>query len=513
MIAECPPSTSVGSLLVFSDDWGRHPSSCQHLVRNLLDRYPVLWVNTIGTRAPRLDVQTLKRVGEKLRQWGSTKLSKRRRSVSGGTTQASAMNQPSPAPTHERHPNLSVVNPKMWPWFGSDRDRRINSWLLSKQLSPLIQQLPQPVVALTTLPITADLPGVLPVDRWVYYCVDDFSQWPGLDGNTLRRMDREMIQRASSLIAVSENLQTMIANDGRSSALLTHGVDVEFWNSQRSAGPRIESGSRWGDMARITAGPRASTASGLSETKVRSSFSVIRHSDGDTLSRDSVNRDSSSCSTKNVLENAGEFSSRETMDSQSLLANLSGPLIVFWGVIDRRMDTASLVQLSRDLIEGTIVLIGPQQDPDPAVLALKNVRTVPAQPLSALPGIAEQADVLIMPYADLPVTRAMQPLKLKEYLATGKAVVVNRLPSTDPWSDCLDVAESPAEFSQLVRNRIYSGISVAQSLARCRLQQESWKSKAERLEHILKSDVPSATINEGKSLMVSFKPLMPLRCS
>ena len=37
------------SFLVFADDWGRHPSSCQHLIRQLLARYPVLWVNTIGT--------------------------------------------------------------------------------------------------------------------------------------------------------------------------------------------------------------------------------------------------------------------------------------------------------------------------------------------------------------------------------------------------------------------------------------------------------------------------------
>ena len=61
------------SLVVFSDDWGRHPSSCQHLVRQLLPRYEVLWVNTIGTRAPRLDFATMRRVGEKLKSWISAR--------------------------------------------------------------------------------------------------------------------------------------------------------------------------------------------------------------------------------------------------------------------------------------------------------------------------------------------------------------------------------------------------------------------------------------------------------
>jgi hypothetical protein len=400
MIAECPQPHSIGSLLVFSDDWGRHPSSCQHLVRNLLDQYPVLWVNTIGTRAPRFDVQTINRVTEKLRQWGSAKLSKNLKEDISPKPDSST-----PAMTH---PNLTVINPKMWPWFGSGRDRRLNRWLLSKQLSSLISQLPQPVVGLTTLPITADLPDALSVDRWVYYCVDDFSQWPGLDRDTLRRMDRAMILRADSLVAVSETLQTMIAAEGRSASLLTHGVDVEFWNSAAAA-------------------------------------------------------------------SVPSFASPQ-------------PDVVFWGVIDRRMDSASLQQLSKDMAHGTIVLIGPQQDPDPEILALPNVRTLPAQPLAALPAIAQQADVLIMPYADLPVTRAMQPLKLKEYLATGKPVVVNRLPSTDAWSDCLDVAETSAQFSQLVRDRITHGIPASQATARNRLQQESWKNKAEALGKVLKGN-------------------------
>ncbi len=79
----------------------------------------------------------------------------------------------------------------------------------------------------------------------------------------------------------------------------------------------------------------------------------------------------------------------------------------------------------------------------------------------------------------------MQPLKLKEYLATGKPVVVNRLPSTDEWSDCLDAAETPAQFSRMVRERIKDGIPAPQVTARTRLQQESWKSKAAALDEVL----------------------------
>ncbi len=382
-----------GSLVVFSDDWGRHPSSCQHLVRQLLPDHKVLWVNTIGTRAPRLDLQTVRRVAEKVLQWG-------RRSSRGRSHDADESVQ--------THPNLTVTNPKMWPWFATDRDRRLNRWLLTRQLNSLIRRLPQPVVALTTLPITADLPGQLSVAGWIYYCVDDFSVWPGLDGKTLRRMDQDMVRRADTLIAVSETLQGMIAAEGRTSQLLTHGVDVDFWRTPSS----------------------------------------------DSLRQADV-----------------------------LLAGTSGRHIVFWGVIDRRLETAAIRQLSNECPGDTLVFIGPQQDPDPEILNLPNVVVRPPQPLKILPGIAARADVLMMPYADLPVTRAMQPLKLKEYLATGRAVVVNRLPSTDAWEDCMDISTTPQDFSQLVQTRLSQGVPAEQLNSRRRLDQESWTTKSQILKH------------------------------
>src|SRR5687767_2616180 len=144
-------------LLVFSDDWRRHPSSCQHLIRELLSEYRVCWVNTIGMRAPGLNRTTFSRGAGKLRSW----LKRQNRS----------------AVTEE---NPQVVNPAMWPTFGGF-GRPLNRALLERQLRPLIESMKQPPVAITTLPITADLMGSLPVAHWVYYCVDDFSQWPGLD--------------------------------------------------------------------------------------------------------------------------------------------------------------------------------------------------------------------------------------------------------------------------------------------------------------------------------------------
>lgn len=65
------------------------------------------------------------------------------------------------------------------------------------------------------LPIVADLMTKLPVDRWVYYCVDDFGLWPGLDQKPLRQMEERVIEKADALLAVSVTLQEKLARAGR----------------------------------------------------------------------------------------------------------------------------------------------------------------------------------------------------------------------------------------------------------------------------------------------------------
>src|SRR5262249_22107296 len=148
-----------------------------------------------------------------------------------------------------------------------------------------------------------------------------------------------------------------------------------------------------------------------------------------------------------------------------------------------RMDVSFVRRLAADLTRGTVVLVGPLNNADPDLLKLPRVVHLGQQPFDRLPALARAAAVLVMPYADLPVTRAMQPLKLKEYLATGRPVVVRDLPATREWSDALDLVDTAQAFSDAVRHRIISGVSIGQRTARARLAEESWAAKARAFEH------------------------------
>jgi glycosyltransferase involved in cell wall biosynthesis len=220
-------------------------------------------------------------------------------------------------------------------------------------------------------------------------------------------MEEKLLAKTDVVITVSESLQERLAKMGRSSHLLTHGVELEFW-------------------------------AGNSES-----------------------------------------------DLPDELRACEPPWIVFWGLLDERMDSAFVNQLASQLSNGTILLAGPHQNSDRALTNSPRVRCLGKLPFESLPALASGAGVLIMPYADMPVTRAMQPLKLKEYLATGKPVVVRNLPAARQWSDALDLADSPAQFSALVRERLGTGLPDKQRQARTRLVSESWKLKAQQFREIV----------------------------
>jgi glycosyltransferase involved in cell wall biosynthesis len=173
------------------------------------------------------------------------------------------------------------------------------------------------------------------------------------------------------------------------------------------------------------------------------------------------------------------------------IASLRKPVVLFWGLIDERLDVSWCGSLVGDeRFTGSLVLVGPRQTPADALAILeRSGRLVMpgAVPYESLPALAAQADVLVMPYGDLPVTRAMQPLKLKEYLATGKPVVVRELPSTEPWKQACDVVAQGEVFVQKVLERIKTGTLQTQRQAREPLAHESWQSKAQVFERVLRA--------------------------
>lgn len=196
--SEDSKSTSNG-LVVFADDWNRHPSSAQHLIRRIRKEMPVLWVNTIGTRSIGANHLSLKRVWEKLQNWSS------------GLKQVDDQ--------------MWVVDVPMLPNIGARASRFASRQMVTQYLRWCLKKTPirNPTI-ITTLPHISWLVGDIGQEGLVYYCTDDFSNWPSADQAALMESEDQLVRRADLILPVSQQLMQRHRSSGRCQ-FFPHAVD------------------------------------------------------------------------------------------------------------------------------------------------------------------------------------------------------------------------------------------------------------------------------------------------
>ena len=189
--------------VVFSDDWGRWPSSSQHLFRHIARDHRTLWMETLGMRLPRLGLADLRRTAEKIRSWGGSS---------------------PPRPWCEPPPALTRVAPPMHPWYGGRLGAAINDRLLVKAARGWPRQAP---VLFISVPVVGGVVGRLGECLSVYYRVDDFALWPGYASTTIAAAERDLLERVDAVVCAGPQLVPP-GFDGPT-LILDHGVDAEHF--------------------------------------------------------------------------------------------------------------------------------------------------------------------------------------------------------------------------------------------------------------------------------------------
>lgn len=101
----------------------------------------------------------------------------------------------------------------------------------------------------------------------------------------------------------------------------------------------------------------------------------------------------------------------------------AGPRLLVAGRLDGRVDFDLLMGIAHRRPEAHLVLIGDALAVPPALRALPNVQVHGHVLYAELPAWLQAADVLLLPYRRCPWTDSLAPLKVREYLATGRPVV------------------------------------------------------------------------------------------
>ncbi len=369
------------NFIVFSDDWGRHPFSCQHIMQHLLPHNKLLWVNTIGMRTPKLNLYDIKRAFGKVASW------LRPEKIEGAI---------------ETHPNLRIISPFMIPYnnYTSIREFNAKSVIKAVQTAATEWNFQDPIL-LTTQPLAADYCGKLGENLVVYYCVDDFVHWPGMNQPKLvQGLEDSLLEKSDLVFAVSDSLCNSRYNGKNRTELLTHGVDISHF---------------------------------------------------------------------------AKASVKEKIPEE--LAHLTGPIIGFYGLIDQRFDIELIQTLLESRPEWNIICIGNSIIDISSLIAFKNFHHLQAVSYENLPNYAACFDVAFIPYVVNELTHSINPLKLREYIATGKPIVTTPMNEVFRFQDVINIAEKGEAFISSIENALTQRVD--EDLRAKSLVGESWKDKAE----------------------------------
>jgi len=362
-------------IVVSGEDWGRHPSSTQHLIGRLGKTRDILWINSMGLRRPKLNKADLRRIVQKLLGSSSVAADK---------------------PIEHALPKPHIFEPRTLPLPGNPIARWYNRRILSAQIRKACHahNIRKPILWIS-LPVAVDLIGQLDEFVVVYYCGDDFGGLAGVDHAPVIKLEQELVAKADLILAASDNLAMKFPAE--KTRVLAHGVDFELFSN---------------------AAPRADD---LPEGK---------------------------------------------------------PIAGFYGSISDWVDVTLLSALARARPDWNFCLVGDIRTDVTLLAACDNVHFLRPKPHHELPGYVQHWEVAMLPFHDNAQIRACNPLKLREYLASGTAVVSTNFPALTPYKDLLTVANTLDEFSQaLDASRGHN--TDKQSAQKARVSTESWDARCQ----------------------------------
>ncbi|MEL3918229.1 glycosyltransferase [Aeromonas enteropelogenes] len=127
------------------------------------------------------------------------------------------------------------------------------------------------------------------------------------------------------------------------------------------------------------------------------------------------------------------------------------PIAGFYGSLSDWIDVPLLAETARALPHWDLVLIGPRQTDLSPLAGLPNVHLLGPRPHHTLAAYAQHWQVSLLPFVDNAQIRACNPLKLREYLATGRPVVSTDFPALDGYRALVHLPRPGDSLAQAIQ--------------------------------------------------------------
>ena len=177
------------------------------------------------------------------------------------------------------------------------------------------------------------------------------------------------------------------------------------------------------------------------------------------------------------------------------VAAVPGPRIGYLGNIERRIAYDWLIDIFTQQPDWQLVMVGPR-DPafiPPEFLALPNVHLIDPVPHHQLPQVLKGFDVALIPFKKDEVSAQIYPLKLFEYMGSGRPVVTTDFNEEviRPFQDQVYLGTTAPELGQAIQRAL---AETDPQLAQRRIDtssQNDWSARAQQFIHLLTYDTTS----------------------
>jgi len=161
------------------------------------------------------------------------------------------------------------------------------------------------------------------------------------------------------------------------------------------------------------------------------------------------------------------------------VANIQRPRLGYFGAIEPWLVDQELIKrAARERPEWQWVFIG-NKSRGLEIEGLPNTHFLPPVPYAQLPSYAAGFDVCVLPWeTEQSFTSYGSAIKVREYLATGKPVVIAPLPEYEPMSDVLRIARSRDEFFRLVEEALTESDPQLKAKRQAAVASGTWDARA-----------------------------------
>lgn len=355
--SELAVPSSNRPLIVFGEDWGAHPSSTQHIVKVLGETRPIIWLNSIGLRKPKLTQNDLVRLFNKVKSF-----------MVNQTTNKAEHNAKKALDSGNEN-RFIIINPLVIPcassWFSLKLSRTILKWQLKLACKKLAIKDP---IIWTSLPTSVDYLALFDKAPCVYYCGDDFNSLAGVDHQFVSKKETELVKKSRYIFTASEKMLEKFPHD--KAVNIPHGVNFSLFSEKVKGTP-----------------------CDLPQGK---------------------------------------------------------PIAGFYGSISAWLDQDLLVQTIKALPHWHFVFIGKVDCNVDKLKAFSNVYFLGTRPHKDLPKYIQNWNVAMLPFVNNKQIQMCNPLKLREYLASGTPIVTTDFNALKGYRKYLQVASKVNPFYQAI---------------------------------------------------------------